>query len=374
VAIAPTAGDPRFFQRAGPFPLADIIAAVRGGPADGPPPADPGHLFTGVAPLQSAGPDQVSFLDNRRYATILDSTGAGAVIVSPAMAERVPPGCAAIVTPEPYLGWAHAAALFHPLPAVRPGRHPTALVDDAAIIDPSVEIGPFAVIGARAEIGPRCRIGIGAVIGEGVVIGADGRVGAHATLSHALIGARVHIFPGVRIGQEGFGFAPSATGFVTVPQLGRVIIEDDVEIGANTTIDRGSVQDTVIGAGTRLDNLVQIGHNVQVGRCCVIVAQVGISGSTVLEDFVQVAGQAGLSGHVRIGRKARIGGQCGVMSDVPAGADMLGSPAMPLKDFFRQVAVLRRLAGRKPGTADSKADHGGGEAAGQAPARNRTAD
>jgi UDP-3-O-[3-hydroxymyristoyl] glucosamine N-acyltransferase len=249
------------------------------------------------------------------------------------------------------------------------------VIDADAIVDPTAEIGPFVVLGARAEIGPRCRIDAGAVIGEGVVLGADCRIGAHVSISHALIGARVRIYPGARIGQDGFGFASSATGFTSVPQLGRVVIEDDVEVGANSAIDRGSAQDTVIGAGTRLDNLVQIGHNVRLGRCCVIVAQVGISGSTVLEDFVQAAGQAGLAGHLRIGRKARIGGQCGVMADVPAGADVIGSPAMPLKDFFRQVAVLRRLAGRKPGRAGPD----GGEAAGKTPpaeksAGNRTSD
>jgi UDP-3-O-[3-hydroxymyristoyl] glucosamine N-acyltransferase len=353
MAVAPTAGDPRFFQRAGPHPLADVIAAA-GATAEAP----DGRLFSGVAPLQAAGSDQVSFLDNRRYLPMLEASGAGAVIVHPDLAGRVPSGCVPIVTSQPYLGWARVAALFHPLPPTRPGRHPSAVVDPDAIVDPSAEIGPFVLIGARAEIGPRCRIGAGTVIGEGVVIGADVRIGTHVSISHALIGARVHLFSGVRIGQEGFGFAPSPTGFVTVPQLGRVVIEDDVEVGANSTIDRGSAQDTVIGAGSRLDNLVQIGHNVHIGRCCVIVAQVGISGSTVLEDFVQLAGQAGLAGHLRIGRKARIGGQCGVMSDVPADAVMLGSPAMPVKEFFRHVAVVRRLAERKPGAADKSADNG----------------
>ena len=189
------------------------------------------------------------------------------------------------------------------------------------------------------------------MIGEGVVLGADCRIGAHASLSHALLGARVYIYPGARIGQEGFGFAPTDAGFVSVPQLGRVIIEDDVEVGANTTIDRGSAQDTVIGAGSRLDNLVQIGHNVRLGRCCVIVAQVGISGSTVLDDFVMVAGQAGFTGHLHIGRRARIGAQAGVMADVPAGAEVVGSPAMPVREFFRQVATLRRLAADRAGMA-----------------------
>jgi len=188
------------------------------------------------------------------------------------------------------------------------------------------------------------------VIGEGVVLGPDCRVGALASVSHAILGARVYLYPGCRIGQEGFGFATTDQGFLTIPQLGRVLIEDDVEVGANSCIDRGSAQDTVIGAGSRLDNLVQIGHNVRMGRCCVIVAQSGISGSTVLEDFVVIAAQAGLAGHLRIGRKARVGAQAGVMANVEADADVVGSPAEPIRDFFRGVATLRKLT-RKPRVA-----------------------
>jgi UDP-3-O-[3-hydroxymyristoyl] glucosamine N-acyltransferase len=180
-------------------------------------------------------------------------------------------------------------------------------------------------------------------IGHGVTLGADCRIGAHASVSHALLGRRVYIYPGARIGQEGFSFAVTESGFLSIPQLGRVVIEDDVEVGANTTIDRGSTRDTVIGAGSRLDNLVQIGHNVRLGRCCVIVAQVGIAGSTVLEDFVQVGGQAAMAGHLHIGQGAQIGAQAGVISDVPTGAMLLGSPAQPRKEFFRQVALLRRM-------------------------------
>ena len=171
------------------------------------------------------------------------------------------------------------------------------------------------------------------------------RIAASATRCWATACACI---PACAWGREGFSFAHTKTGFLTIPQLGRVLIEDDVEIGANSTVDRGSVQDTVIGAGSRLDNLVQIGHNVRLGRCCVIVAQVGISGSTILEDHVQVGGQAAFTGHVRIGRGAQVGAQAGVIGNVPAGAIVLGSPAQPRNDFFRQVATLKRLA-RKPG-------------------------
>jgi UDP-3-O-[3-hydroxymyristoyl] glucosamine N-acyltransferase len=232
------------------------------------------------------------------------------------------------------------------------------VVSPGARIDPSSEIGPLAVIGKGAEIGPRCRIGPLAVINDGVVLGPDCRIGAHASLSHALLGARVYVYPGARIGQEGFGFAMGSEGFRSVPQLGRVILESDVEIGANSAIDRGSLHDTIIGAGSRLDNMVQIGHNVRVGRGCVIVAQAGVSGSTILEDHVMLGGQAGLTGHLRIGRRARIGAQAGVMADVPAGADMVGSPAQPARAFFREVAALRRLV-RRERSAGGVADQGG---------------
>lgn len=331
------AGDPRFFQRAGPQTLAAVADAAQ---AEVPPRR---LRLAGIAPLQTAGPDDVSFLSNRKYLPALEQTRAGAVVVHADLVTRVPAAAVPIPAADPYAAWARVAALFHPLPPVRPGLHPSAVVAADAAIDPSAEIGPLAVIGARVEIGPRCRIGAHAVLGDGVVLGADCRIGAHASVSHALLGMRVYVYPGARIGQEGFGFAVTAEGFLTVPQLGRVVLQDDVEVGANSTVDRGSLQDTVIGAGSRLDNLVQIGHNVRLGRGCVVVALVGISGSTILEDNVMVGGQAGVAGHLRIGRGARIGAQAGVMADVPAGADVVGSPAQPVRAFFREVAALRRL-------------------------------
>jgi UDP-3-O-[3-hydroxymyristoyl] glucosamine N-acyltransferase len=321
-------GDARFYARSGPHALADIAStAVGTAPVIE-------RMFTGVAPLQSAGPDEVSFLDNRRYSGALEQTMAGAVIVPPQMQARVPSGTIAIVTAAAYEGWARVAALFHPVPPPTPGVHPLALLDPDARVD------------ASAEIGPGCRIGAFVSIGAGVAVGRDCRIGSHASLSHALVGARVYIYPGARVGQEGFSFATTKTGFLSIPQLGRVIVEDDVEVGANATIDRGSTRDTVIGAGTRIDNLVQIGHNVRLGRCCVIVAQVGIAGSTILEDFVQVGGQAAMAGHLRVGQGSKVGAQAGVISDVPPGAILLGSPAQPRKEFFRQIATLRRLTRR----------------------------
>ncbi len=333
-------GDARFFAHSGPHSLAEVAAVAM---ASAPVVV---RMFTGVAPLQTATQDEVSFLDNRRYAAALADTQAGAVIVHPEMLGRVPTSAIAIVTAATYAGWARVAALFHPPVPPSPGIHPSALVDPLAAVDASAEVGPYAVIAAGAEIGPNCRIGAFVAIGCGVVIGRDCRIGAHASLSHALLGERVYIYPGARIGQEGFSFATTPTGFLAIPQLGRVLIGDDVEVGANTTIDRGSTRDTIIGAGTRIDNLVQIGHNVRLGRCCVIVAQVGIAGSTVLEDYVQVGGQAAMAGHLRIGEGSQIGAQAGVISDVAAGSVLLGSPAQPRKAFLRQIVWLQRATRR----------------------------
>jgi UDP-3-O-[3-hydroxymyristoyl] glucosamine N-acyltransferase len=337
------AGDPRFFRRVGPHTLAAVVDAACG---------DDGHdaeapprrlMLHGIAPLAVATGEEVSFcLNSRKNWPTLAATKAGAVIVHPDMKDRVPENTVAIVAADPLTAWSKVAALFHPLPPVTPGIHPSAVIAASARIDPSAQVGPLAVIGENVTIGPRCRIGAMVVIGDGVEIGRDIRIGPHASVSHALIGDRVYIYPGARIGQDGFGFAITPEGFQTVPQLGRVVIHDDVEIGANTTVDRGTLEDTVIGAGSRIDNLVQIGHNVQIGRACVIVAQVGISGSTVLEDQVVLAGQAGIAGHLRIGTGSRVGAQAGVMGDVPPRSDVVGSPAQPVKAAFKEIATIRR--------------------------------
>jgi UDP-3-O-[3-hydroxymyristoyl] glucosamine N-acyltransferase len=331
------AGDPRFFRRAGPHTLAAVVDAAG---ADAPPRR---LMLYRIAPLAVATPDDVSFcLNHRKYLPALGATKAAAVVVHPDMQDNVPETAVAIVASDPLVAWSQVAALFHPVAPIAPGIHPSAVVATSARIDPTTEVGPLAVIGENAVIGPRGRIGAMAVIGDGVEIGRDVRIGPHASVSHALLGDRVYIYPGVRIGQEGFGFAITPEGFHSIPQLGRVLIEDDVEVGANTTVDRGTLEDTIIGAGTRIDNLVQIAHNVHIGRACVIVAQVGIAGSTVLEDQVVLAGQAGVAGHLRIGTGSRIGAKAGVMADVPPRSDLAGAPAQPVKAFFKEVATIRR--------------------------------
>ncbi|HEV7267324.1 MAG TPA: UDP-3-O-(3-hydroxymyristoyl)glucosamine N-acyltransferase [Falsiroseomonas sp.] len=339
------AADPRFHPAAAsPLTLAEAAGTALGELRGG----DPATRITGVGPLAGAAEAEISFLDNRRYAGQLGATRAAAVVLAAEFAERLPAGVAAIITDQPYLGFARIAARLYPVPPPRPGIHPSAVVDPSAQLGAGCEVGPLAVIGAGAEIGPGCAIGPHAVLGEGLVLGEGCRIGAHASLSHCLVGRRVVVHPGARIGQEGFGFAVTPEGrFETVPQLGRVILEDFVEVGANACVDRGSQGDTVLGAGTRLDNLVQIGHNVRTGRGCVIVAQVGISGSATLGDGVQMGGQSGLTGHMSLGDRVRVGAQAGVMNDVPAGTDVVGSPAWPAKDTLRAMAALRRL-GQKP--------------------------
>ena len=333
--------DQRFFTARGPFTLA-ALAELSGATLG--PGADPAKQVKDVASLEEAGSGDISFLDNKKYLEAFAASGAGACLVEPKFAARAPSGMALLLDEEPYRAYALVAQAFYPAQEREPGVAPSAIVDATATIGADCSIAAGAVIAARAEIGARCAIAANAVIGEAVVLGEEVRVGACATLHHCFIGNRVIIHAGARIGQDGFGFAPDPAGHVKVPQLGRVIIEDDAEIGANTTIDRGAGPDTIIGLGSKIDNLVQIAHNVQIGRGCFIVGQVGISGSTKVGDHVSMGGQAGLVGHLHIGEGARIGAQAGIMRDVPAGATVLGSPAVPVVQFHRQTVALARLA------------------------------
>jgi UDP-3-O-[3-hydroxymyristoyl] glucosamine N-acyltransferase len=339
---------PGFFDRAGPFTLADVAKATGSTIGQA---ANPHLLIDDVRPLAEAAANHVAFIDtNKKYLAQLDVTTAGACLVAPQLAERLPNATAALLTPQPYHGFARALHLFYPQ-SLQPmvARAGAPLVDPSAKLEDGVVIEPGAVVGAEAQIGRGTRIAAGAVVGARVSIGRDSYIGALATVTHALVGDRVLIHSGVRIGQDGFGFAMSRTGHLKVPQIGRVIIQDDVEIGANTTIDRGALKDTIIGEGSKIDNLVQIGHNVVMGRHCVIVAMTGISGSAELGDFVVMGGQSGSVGHIKIGAGAQIGGASHATHDVPAGARYLGTPAKPLRDQAREYALLKRWVERVKG-------------------------
>jgi UDP-3-O-[3-hydroxymyristoyl] glucosamine N-acyltransferase len=342
----------KFFRRAMAPTLADIVAWTGAKPASD---VDLAQEIRDVAPLDRARPGDLVFLDNPKYVEQLERTRASACLIGERYAKKVPAGVVALVAREPYRACALVAAKIYP-EAARPfalfeahGVSPGVQIHPSARLEADVAVDPGAVIGPRAEIGAGAVIGANAVIGPDVRIGRMSAVGAGATIFNALIGDRVIIHPGARIGQDGFGFAMGPRGHLKVPQIGRVVIQDDVEIGANCTLDRGANRDTIIGEGTKIDNLVQIAHNVVIGRHCVIVSQVGISGSTELSDFVVVGGQAGITGHLRIGMGAQIAAQSGVMADVDPGAKMGGSPAKNSRDWLKGVAAVDRLVKSRRG-------------------------
>jgi UDP-3-O-[3-hydroxymyristoyl] glucosamine N-acyltransferase len=338
---------PGFFLRSAPVRLADLAERLG---ADLTSAAHRHALIADVKPLGEAGAQDLTFLDNRKYMPQLAETRAGACLIAPAFADRVPPRTAALVLKAPYRGFAMALQLFYPdalqpkaamAAAGEPPVHPSARVAAGALVEPG------AVIGREAEVGRGTTVAAGALIGYRVVVGEGCYIGPGVSLTHAIVGDRVILHAGVRIGQDGFGFAMGPQGHLKVPQIGRVILHDDVEIGANSCVDRGALNDTVIGAGTKIDNLVQIGHNVVIGRHCVIVGQTGISGSTELGDFVVMGGQSGAVGHIKVGSGAQIAGGGHAKDDVPAGARMGGTPAVPMAEWARQIAALKRL-GRRP--------------------------
>lgn len=338
----------RFFDRAGPHSLGEIAEWVGGELRAG----DPERVIVDVATLDRAGPDHITFFDNPRYSADLEQTAAGACLVAERLAEHVPGATATVIVAEPSTAFNTVLRRFYPeaaAPAPVWGAGPSAgnAVHDSALIEEGVQVEPGAVVGAQAQIGRGSRIMAGAVIGRRVRVGRGCVVGPGASILNTLIGDNVIIHPGVRIGQDGFGYAMGRQGHTKVPQIGRVIVQDNVEIGANTTIDRGALRDTIIGEGTKIDNQVQIGHNVVIGRHCIIVAQVGIAGSATLEDFVAIGGQAGVMTHVTIGEGAEVAALSAVRDDLEAGGRYGGVPARPAREWLREVAALQKLARRE---------------------------
>lgn len=335
--------DTRFFKKKAGLTLADIVAC---GEVKLPAGIDDSQIFNDVAAIDQAGPTDISWAFIPAMRESLKNTKAGAVIVPEKFLEFVPDTAIALVAADPHRSYGLVASAFYPT-QVDAFISPRAFVHETAQIGEGCRIDAGAYIGENVVLGQRCDIRPNAVIEQGVQMGDDCVVGANATVSHCIAGNKVYIYQGAHIGQDGFGFAMSAKGPVKVPQLGRVMIGDDVEIGSGTTVDRGAMGDTVIGSGTRIDNLVQVAHNVKLGRCCVIVSQVGIAGSCEFGDFVVAGGQVGFAGHLKIGTGAQIAAQSGLMNDVPAGSILMGSPAVSRIEFMRQQIAIQNLTKKK---------------------------
>jgi UDP-3-O-[3-hydroxymyristoyl] glucosamine N-acyltransferase len=319
---------------------ASDIADLVGGAVSG----DANAVVRAMAPLDRATPDDLSFLASARYAALYERTNAGTVLIAPEFASVPTTAAARIVVAKPHDAMLTVLPRLYRATRREPGVHPTARLARGVTLGDDVTIGPYAVIGEGASIGDRCWIDAHAVVGAGVAVGMDARIFPAVTVySGTSLGARVIVHAGARLGSDGFGYVFRNGVHDKIPHVGRCVIEDDVEIGANTTIDRGSIDDTVIGVGTKIDNLVQIGHNVRVGRLCLILAQVGIAGSVRIGDGVVIAGQAGIGGHSTIGSGARIGGQAGVFGDVPGGETWSGYPARPHRQSLRASAALLRV-------------------------------
>ena len=321
-------------------PIGEIVALV-GGRYDGP----AGVTLHGIAPLSEATPEQLSFLANPKYAAQVPTTRAGAVLVA---ADFDGSDARLIRVKNPYLAMANVAAKWFASRHAPSGISPLASISSSATLGRGVAVGPFTTIGDGVTIGDEVTIYQNVSIEPGCSIGNGTTIYPLVSIyERTTIGRRCILHSGVVVGSDGYGFATEGGRHHKVPQIGSVRIEDDVEIGSNTTIDRGTLGDTVIGEGTKIDNLVQIGHGVKVGKHCLLVAQVGIAGSTELGDYVVVAGQSGFSGHLKIGNRVQVAAKSAVLDDVPDGAKVMGSPAMPFREFARREALLKRMMKKK---------------------------
>lgn len=340
---------PGFFKNNGPFSIGEVIHLIDAQPVD---PKEGEVALHDIKPLEMANVGHLTFFENKKYLSQFEVTKASACIVSPAFKDHETTAGVQLVVPDAYRAYAKVLDHFYPeaSAALAYGTyeeetpsliHSTAMIEEGAIIEPG------AVVGREARIGRGSKILSGAVIGTRCYIGRNCLIGANVSISCSIIGDHVTIHQGASIGQDGFGFAMGPQGHMKVPQIGRTIIQDHVEIGANTTIDRGALSDTVIGEGSKIDNLVQIAHNVVLGRNCIIVSQVGISGSTELGDFVVFGGQGGCVGHIKIGTGVQIAANGKITKSVEPGSIIGGAPAVPILEWKRQIVAIKRLASRK---------------------------
>ena len=342
--------EPDFFAPARRFQVSEI-ATLTGAEL-----VDPVHrdvIVSHLAPLSEGGAGSLVFIESKRHLDMLAAVRAAAVLCPPELAPAAPKGMAVLAAAKPQIAFAAVARLLFPQ-AVRPqpltgetGISAHAVIAPSAIVEEGAVVEAGAVIGAEASIGRGTVIAPHAVVGAKCSIGRDCYVGANATVQHAMLGDRVIVHPGVQIGQDGFGFLPGPRGLEKNPQVGRVVIQDDVEIGANTTIDRGALSDTVIGEGSKIDNLVQVAHNVRIGRNCIVAGHCGLSGSVTLGDGAMLGGRVGVADHLTIGAGAQLAASSGVMTDVPPGERWAGSPAQPMRQTFREIAALRDLVNAK---------------------------
>ena len=335
-----------FFEPVSGLTVGDIAQEINCELADE---SQVGVEIQSVGPIEAAQAGSLTFIDNPKYVEALSITEATAVICAKRYVKSLPDGVIGLVSSQPYTSFALAMAMLYPagmrpLPVVANGIAPGAYVDPAALLENNVTVEHGAVIGPGAHIGQGSLIGPNVSIGSGVQIGRNTSISGGASVVHSVIGDNVIIQSGVRIGCDGFGFAMGSGGHKKIPQVGRVVIQDHVEIGANSCVDRGSNRDTVIGEGTKIDDLVMIGHNVVIGRHCVLVAQSGIAGSTELGDYVVLGGQSAVIGHVKIGSGAQIAGLSGVSGDVAPGARLGGVPARNIKHWLREFTRLKREA------------------------------
>ena len=333
--------DERFFKREGPFTV-EVLAQKIG--AELKPPERAGQIVRDIADLEQAGKDDVAVFCNVRHAGAFAKSHAGVIVTSRKLGEFPRNGSALLLSNDPRLAFAELGRIFYPAGAPKSFVHPRATIAATASIGAEVAIAAGVVIGEHVVIGARSRIGANTVIEDHVSIGSDAMIGPNCSISHALIGAAVNISSNVSIGGEGFGFVPGPQGPVRLSHVGLVIIGNRVEIGSNCAIDRGGLGNTVIGDMTALDNLVQIGHNVRIGKGCVFAGQAGVAGSAIIGDYVMVGGAVSISDHVTVGDGAKIAGKSGVMRDVAAGETVAGYPAMPIRQWHRQTTALAKLA------------------------------